>query len=75
MFYLFNCWLFIEIESKEGRKTAQFRLFVIKRNKVKGLLKKNDRIQRHGKIEITHTKTTKRRGYTNITKRREKKYP
>jgi hypothetical protein len=24
MFYLFNCQLFVEIESKEGRKTAQF---------------------------------------------------
>jgi hypothetical protein len=23
MFYLFNRWLFVEIESKEGRKTAQ----------------------------------------------------
>ena len=22
MFYLFNCYLFVEIESKEGRKTA-----------------------------------------------------
>jgi hypothetical protein len=24
MFYLFNCLLFVKIESKEGRKTAQF---------------------------------------------------
>ena len=23
MFYLFNRWLFVEMESKEGRKTAQ----------------------------------------------------
>ena len=25
MFYLFNRWLFVEIESKEGRKTAYSR--------------------------------------------------
>jgi hypothetical protein len=24
MFYLFNCYFFVEIESKEGIKTAQF---------------------------------------------------
>ena len=38
----------------------------------KGIIKKSDRIQRHGKIEITHTKTTKRRG-TQTQQSTEKK--
>ena len=28
----------------------------------KGIIKKNDRIQKQGNIDIAHTKTTKRRG-------------
>ena len=36
----------------------------------KGIIKKNDRIQRQGKIEIAHTKTTKRRGTRKKTEHR-----
>jgi hypothetical protein len=39
----------------------------------KGIIKKKYRIQRPGKIEIAHMKTTKKEGYTKTTEHRGEK--